>query len=216
MLFSTCFSRYAIDVFAVRDFPQKRILISIADYDEESWGIETPTPGIIFTHHFTDNLQGDYSEAFGFTFVQVFLGFITLIHYYLFNLHDILKSILLLAFAGMGGLLGMFLAGIQLGIMAGDFAYISGLINNIYVHTNMHIHLPDMDYFSDFSIRQHHLYIIMNMQWGWKYEIPHFDYYFTGDNHYFYSRIYFDSAIRWFGRFNNIILFYSNSNFNKI
>ena len=39
MLFSTCFSRYAIDAFSIRDFPQKRILIAIADYDGKGWAM---------------------------------------------------------------------------------------------------------------------------------------------------------------------------------
>ena len=63
-------------------YSQEMIPIAIAEYNEESWGIETLTPGAIFTHHFTDNLQGDGWEEFWMTFTQIVftstaVGFIT-------------------------------------------------------------------------------------------------------------------------------------------
>ena len=55
-------------------YAQKRILITVADYDEEagSW-IYTPIYFIFFTGHFTNKLQGDNWEEFWMTFEQVFL-----------------------------------------------------------------------------------------------------------------------------------------------
>ncbi|NPA75839.1 MAG: hypothetical protein GXO25_07160, partial [Euryarchaeota archaeon] len=71
MLFSTCFSRYANDAFETRDLANKRVLIAIADYNQESRGWNHPPISFIFfTGHFTNKLQGDWKEEFLMTFMQ--------------------------------------------------------------------------------------------------------------------------------------------------
>jgi len=75
ILFSTCFSRYAIDAFSLRDFPMKRVLIATADYNQQSYGWNYPLISFeFFMGHFTNKLQGDWGEEFLITFEQVGLG----------------------------------------------------------------------------------------------------------------------------------------------
>ena len=138
MLFSTCFSRYAIDAFASRDSPQKRILIAIADYDEVSWWIDFPgATGMIFTHHFTNNFKGDYFDAYWFTFIQCMYSYPYLAWYLISS--GWLSYILFRAgneygfYVFLGVLLGLLLVAVEFGDLAARLSVLSSYYNNTYI-----------------------------------------------------------------------------------